>query len=51
MATLLKSAQRFVVKVGSSLVTKEHLANKDYAGIQKLAEAYVSKVKEVRAMR
>ena len=37
------------VGLGSSLVTKEHLANKDFAGIQKLAAAYVAKVKEVRA--
>lgn len=37
------------VGLGSSLVTKEHLANQDFAGIQKLAEAYVAKVKEVRA--
>ena len=36
------------VGLGSSLVTKEHLANSDFAGIQKLAEAYVAKVKEVR---
>ncbi len=36
------------VGLGSSLVTKEHLAKGDFAGIQKLAEAYVAKVKEVR---
>lgn len=36
------------VGLGSSLVTKEHLAKGDFAGIQKLAEAYVAKVQEVR---
>ena len=37
------------VGLGSSLVTKEHLASGDFAAMQKLAEAYVAKVKEVRA--
>ena len=39
------------VGLGSSLVTKEHLAKGDFAGIQQLAAAYVAKVKEVRAKK
>ncbi|MFO1007101.1 MAG: bifunctional 4-hydroxy-2-oxoglutarate aldolase/2-dehydro-3-deoxy-phosphogluconate aldolase [Planctomycetaceae bacterium] len=39
------------VGLGSSLVTKEHLAKGDFAGIQELAAAYVAKVKEVRSKK
>ena len=37
------------VGLGSSLVTKDHLARGDFAGIQQLARAYVEKVREIRA--
>lgn len=36
------------VGLGSSLVTKDHLARGDFAGIQQLAQAYVEKVREIR---
>jgi 2-dehydro-3-deoxyphosphogluconate aldolase/(4S)-4-hydroxy-2-oxoglutarate aldolase len=39
------------VGLGSSLVTKDHLARGDFAGIQQLARAYVEKVREIRQQR
>lgn len=36
------------VGLGSSLVTKEHLAQGDFAAMKNLAQAYVAKMREVR---
>ncbi|RLS53544.1 MAG: bifunctional 4-hydroxy-2-oxoglutarate aldolase/2-dehydro-3-deoxy-phosphogluconate aldolase [Planctomycetota bacterium] len=38
------------VGLGSSLVTREHLAQSDFAAMQKLAQAYVAKMREVRGL-